>query len=975
MRNRPAGLRPAAGAARDVPSGSPAPARGAAKQALRASADAERLDRWEAPARVVAGHYNLFGVVLTGGVRHHVARLESGVTLYPLPSRASAETGYTLIAVGVQDACLEPGAPASIGESQEDRWLATLISALCGPAPAWPEVTAVPGASIVVPAGKRVYAGADIVWLRLEEGDARTGIGALALARGDIVPVGGGLAIDARSDARFAAVSAAELIDAARANGLELAYRIVLAALAERVAQSVAHDVDRLGGRRTANQRGMLSAMRHLSGLAAATGAPRQRSAGASPRINALTVLLDALRIAVPQDAFSRVAPDVALADLARAAGIDLRRVALRGDWWLRDNGPLLAQRRAGGGLVVLLPRFALLTGRFVYRQVDPESGIETTIDGAAAADLASDAVMPYRRLPVSMTGPRDLWRFVLRGSSRDLGTVVAMGLFSGLLAAAIPVAVGLLFSDVIARGELGQLPALVLGLALAAFGMLSFDVARAVAVVRIEGRMGSILQPAIMRHLMALPVAALRGEDKGDLTVRVLGVQRIMKLISGTTIESILAGIFSLTSLAVIVYYSPLLALLALAVVAFAGVVSLVLGRLQLGHERVAARVRGREDGLLVQGTQAIGKIRTTQSESRFFALWSELFGRHKMALFRAQRIANMRDVFLGAYPQLATMALFFVATALVLPGAGDRPATLSLGDFLAIYTAFGQLLAAGIGLATGLAAALEAVPQYERLRSIIQTAPESAGEKADPGPLDGPIEISHVSFRYSAEMPDVLDDVSLRIEPGSFTAIVGPSGSGKSTLARLLLGLETAQGGDILYQGQSLSTLDPGAVRRRIGVVLQSGRLFSGSLFDNITAGLPFTLDDAWAAARLAGLADDIESMPMGMHTLVVEGISGLSGGQTQRILLARALIGKPNVLLLDEATSALDNTTQAVVSASLEQLRATRIVIAHRLSTIRHADQIHVVERGRIVESGNFESLIARQGVFAALARRQL
>ena len=218
------------------------------------------------------------------------------------------------------------------------------------------------------------------------------------------------------------------------------------------------------------------------------------------------------------------------------------------------------------------------------------------------------------------------------------------------------------------------------------------------------------------------------------------------------------------------------------------------------------------------------------------------------------------------------------------------------------------------------------------------------------------------------------VLDDLSLQIDPGALVAVVGPSGSGKSTLLRLLLGFETAESGDILYDGESIGTLDTGSLRRQIGVVLQHSRVTTGSIFENITSGLPYTLDDAWTAARLAGVADDIEAMPMGMHTLLMEGSSTLSGGQRQRLMIARALIGRPRIVLFDEATSALDNRSQAVVMQSLERLSTTRIVIAHRLSTVERADRIFVLDRGRLVEAGGYAELVSRGGPFSRLARRQ-
>jgi ATP-binding cassette subfamily C protein len=239
----------------------------------------------------------------------------------------------------------------------------------------------------------------------------------------------------------------------------------------------------------------------------------------------------------------------------------------------------------------------------------------------------------------------------------------------------------------------------------------------------------------------------------------------------------------------------------------------------------------------------------------------------------------------------------------------------------------------------------------------------------------LTGRIELNQLRFRYKSDAPLVLQDVSLQIKAGEFIAIAGPSGSGKSTLFRLLLGLQRPEAGAIFYDGLDMAGLDVQAIRRQCGVVLQNGKLLPGDIFENIVGASLLTLEDAWEAARLAGLEDDIRAMPMGMHTLIGEGTGTLSGGQRQRLMIARAIVAKPRILLLDEATSACDNRTQAIVSKSLESLKATRIVIAHRLSTIQNADHIHVLVKGRLVQSGAFDELSSQPGPFRELARRQV
>ena len=222
---------------------------------------------------------------------------------------------------------------------------------------------------------------------------------------------------------------------------------------------------------------------------------------------------------------------------------------------------------------------------------------------------------------------------------------------------------------------------------------------------------------------------------------------------------------------------------------------------------------------------------------------------------------------------------------------------------------------------------------------------------------------------------MPYVIDGLDLKIRAGEYVAIVGTTGCGKSTLLRLLLGFETPEKGAVYYDGKDLAKLDLRSLRRHIGTVTQNGTLFQGDIYSNIVISAPqLSLDEAWEAAEIAGIADDIRAMPMGMQTVISEGQGGISGGQKQRLMIARAVAPRPKILLFDEATSALDNKTQKKVSDALDALKCTRIVIAHRLSTIRNCDRILVLSGGKIRESGTYDELIAQKGFFAELVERQ-
>ena len=296
--------------------------------------------------------------------------------------------------------------------------------------------------------------------------------------------------------------------------------------------------------------------------------------------------------------------------------------------------------------------------------------------------------------------------------------------------------------------------------------------------------------------------------------------------------------------------------------------------------------------------------------------------------------------------------------------------------GEFVAFNASFGIFMVAMLQISDTILEVNTIIPTYENIKPILCTLPEYDEEKEDPGEIDGKIEIGHITFRYEKNGPVILDDISLKIKKGEYVAIVGASGCGKSTLLRILLGFEKAESGKVYYSGKDLETVDIRALRKQFGVVLQNGQLIAGDIFSNIVGTNPaLTIQDAEEAAHMAGLLDDINDMPMGFNTIVSEGGSTLSGGQRQRLMIARAIVNKPKILFFDEATSALDNNTQKHVSDSLDQLDATRIVIAHRLSTVMNCDRIIVLEKGKIAEEGTYKELMAKDGIFAQLAKRQL
>ena len=475
-------------------------------------------------------------------------------------------------------------------------------------------------------------------------------------------------------------------------------------------------------------------------------------------------------------------------------------------------------------------------------------------------------------------------------------------------------------------------------------------------------------LQSAVWDRLLSLPVPFFRNYASGDLAQRVMAINSIRETISGTAVSSILSGVFSVFSLALLFFYSFKMALLALLLGLIALAVATGGGYFQLRYQKQLMAIQGQIAGMNLELIGGIAKFRAAAAESRAFARWSERFALQRRVGCRSRSVGNIVATFNGIFPVLSSTAIF--AGMLLL----SREGSLSIATFLAFNAAFANFSGSLVALGSSALSILGIVPLYQRCKPILQAVPESEATRSDPGELRGEIEVSRVSFRYAPDGPLTLDDVSIHIRPGEFVALVGSSGSGKSTLLRLLLGFDTPISGGVYYDGQDLAGLDLRAVRQQTGTVLQNGQVMSGDIFTNIVGSSLLTIEDAWEAARMAGLDKDIETMPMGMHTVVSQGGGTFSGGQRQRLLIARALAHKPRILFFDEATSALDNKTQAVVNESIERLRTTRVVIAHRLSTIMHADVIYVLDHGKVVQSGTYDELISQEGLFAELAKRQ-
>jgi NHLM bacteriocin system ABC transporter ATP-binding protein len=708
------------------------------------------------------------------------------------------------------------------------------------------------------------------------------------------------------------------------------------------------------------------------------------------PQIAAGTTADDLLMVcgAVGRSLGVKIAPPVAsenmerlnspLEAIARASRLRLRRVLLRDRWWQTDGGPIIAYRRDQRP-VALLP-----AAGDRYRIYDPSDANQATgpafnhlpiVDAAVAASLDPTAYIFYRPLPDATLQAWDLARFAFQGQSRNLLLLLGMGLLGTLAGMAIPLATGLLVDTALPTGNQKLLVQVGLSLLLVVLTSVGFEWIQSLATLRLETSSEVAMQAAVWDRLLKLKPTFFRAYTVGDLQSRVTGVSQIRRRLTGTTLRTILAGLFGLLNFGLMLVYSPSLAWVAAAVALLVMLVTISSGAFLLRKTRALLELKGEIFGLLVRLIEAVPKLRSAGAETRAFSVWGEKYRQQLALTLSTQYIEDSVRIFNTLLPSLTAALIFGVLVLQLQQAQATGGSGISTGVFLAFSAAFGIFITGATSLSNAVLSVLEIVILWKRAEPILTAEPEVNAAKADPGRLSGQIVIDRLTFRYRDDGPLTLDQVSLNIRPGEFIALVGPSGSGKSTLMRLLLGFDSPLEGGVYYDGQELAGLDVMAVRRQLGVVLQNSRINSGSIFDLIAANTPISVTEAWEAAEMAGFAEDIRAMPMGMYTFVSEGGTNLSGGQRQRLMIARSLALKPQILLFDEATSALDNQTQAIVTHSLDRLGVTRIVVAHRLSTIRNADRIYVMQAGQIIQQGSFSELAAQPGLFAQLIARQL
>ncbi len=889
-----------------------------------------------------------------------------------------------------------------------DRWIVNLSENLTreiAPGPV-ADVPLGDAGEAVIENQKAARPGRGVMWIEVIEGNLlfvgleqlifdqptageRAGAHSMAVKLGDLIeraqrrrslfPLTGSTWVEASNTREVAtrvrcAASAGVLADAAAWRGLDLFHQVLCQCEFINKKLAVVDEYQRLKSKAEYSDAARDAGYREIASVMEETKAAAPAAAkGADPILAACWLVGEAMGMVVRDhpEAAKGASFDDRVNAIAKASRCRTRPVMLRDDWWRADQGPALGRLEVGGAPVALLP-----DGPRRVLAVDPRTGERTLVTEQVAAGISPQAVVFYRPFPDGALSVKDLIRFGARGLAGDLWMLLGMGVALGVLGAFTPYFTGRLFDSAIPQADRNLLVQFTSALFIAAFAAAAFKLTQSIAVLRIQGRMDYSIQAALWDRLLNLPSTAFREYSSGDLADRAAGVNEIRRLVAGAGIGAVLGSLSSVFYVVLMFKYSLGLALLAIGLTLFYVACTTTFNYLQLRQQRQEMRVSGAITGMVLQFISGVGKLRVAGAENHAFRVWAGLYARQRRLGFTIGKIKNAAQVFSAGFPVVASAAIFYALVQQQEKAlAAGTAASMTTGDFIAFAAAFGAFLAATQALGDASLDLLRVVPIYERLKPIITTPAELDETRAYPGRLRGEIEVSHVSFRYSEDGPWVLDDLSVKIRAGEMVAFVGGSGCGKSTLMRLLLGFESPQKGSLYFDGQDLAALDLREVRQQIGVVLQTSQLLPTDVGRNILGSTGLGLPDAWEAAALAGLAEDIQALPMGMHTYISEGGGGFSGGQQQKILIARALVRKPRILIFDEATSALDNRSQATVTESMERLQATRIVIAHRLSTIVNADRICYLEGGRIIEEGTFEELITLGGKFHALAKRQM
>lgn len=643
-----------------------------------------------------------------------------------------------------------------------------------------------------------------------------------------------------------------------------------------------------------------------------------------------------------------------------RPHGLMHRNIRLEENWYQDCFGAVLAFYKDDDRAVALLPKNI---GGYYFIN---DKGEKETVNSGNWKLFAPDAICFYRPLPLKELTIPDLMRYMVECvTTSDIIFIVGITFLSTLVGFIGPRLSKLLSGPVLNSRNLNALVAIGVFMIAVSVSTNLIMAAHSLIMQRITIKTSISVEAAVMMRIVSLPAKFFRQFSSGELASRVGSVNSLCSMLMSGFVSTGLTSVMSLLYITQIFSFAPLLVAPSLVIILSTIILGLVSTLMRINIMRKQMKLSAEDEGMSYALVSGIQKIKLAGAEKRAFARWANHYAKQSEYIYNPPTFLKINSVLINAISLFGNIILYYLAVS----------SGMNQSDYFAFNITYGMVSGAFSSLAQIILSIAQVKPILEMAEPILKEKPEMSEGKQILERISGNIEFNNVKFRYEDTMPYVIDDLSLKIRAGEYIAIVGKTGCGKSTLIRLLLGFEKPEKGAIYFDGKDISNVDLKSLRKKIGTVTQNGDLFTGDIYSNIVISAPeLTLDQAWEAAEIAGIAEDIREMPMGMQTMISEGDGGISGGQKQRIMIARAIAPKPKVLIFDEATSALDNKTQKQVSDALDALKCTRIVIAHRLSTIRHCDRILVLERGKIIEEGTYEELIEYNGFFAELVERQ-
>lgn len=652
---------------------------------------------------------------------------------------------------------------------------------------------------------------------------------------------------------------------------------------------------------------------------------------------------------------------DEILEYIFRPSGFMRRKVCLKGDWYKNGIGAMLGTYKDSKKAVALIP-----CGTSGYEFADENTGKKVKADAETSKLLSEDAICFYRPLPLKPVNWKDFLLYMIQTLSvSDYIFVCLAAIISSVIGLLTPYINDIIFSNAVDGGNINVLAASFVMLAGVAITSSIILIIRQLIMAKIKTKMGIAVESSYMMRLLSLPAYFFKKYSSGELAAGIQYINGLSSMILEVILTVLLSVICSAVYFFQIYAYAPELLSTVLVVVVMTILLCVITTFISMKVTYNKMELSAKESGLVYSLFTGIQKIKLAGAEKRAFVKWANQYKNIAHLEYNPPMLIKVNPAIQIAITLVGTIIIYYKAINYGMEAS----------DYMAFNVSYSMLMGSFMALSSmpDVFARIKSV--YKLVYPILREVPELNEDRKVVNKLGGGIEINNVSFRYNKDMPLIIDNLSLNIKPGQHIAIVGKTGCGKSTLMRIMLGLEKPDKGAVYYDGKDLNGLDFKSLRKFMGIVMQNGKVFQGDIFSNIVISAPWlTLEDAWEAAEIAGLAEDIRNMPMGMNTIISEGGGGFSGGQKQRLMIARAIAPKPKILIFDEATSALDNITQKKISETLDKMRCTRIVIAHRLSTIKSCDRILVLDKGHIVEDGKYDELINKNGLFAELAERQ-